>query len=90
MTPRQFYARRRGYLEQEKRQTELARISSYLISGPYLKKGTSIRKFWPLPWDGENVPEFPKQDPEEAARFRERAKKIFEQKRLARGNNSGT
>lgn len=92
MTPRQFFARRNGLIEQEKRQTELARIVSFLISWPDLKKGTSVRKFWPLPWDSETAPEFEQQSKEDRDAWRERAKKIFEQKRLQRrhGNNSTT
>jgi len=90
MTPRQFYARRRGMIEQEKRETEIARISAYLISGPYLKKGTSLKKFWPLPWD--EVPKFEKQDPAEMAAFRERASKRikYEHAKRNNGNDSGT
>lgn len=56
-----------------------------------MQRGMTIKKFWPLPWDHESTPVFQKQTPEEAAAFRERARKIFEQKRIERGgNNSGT
>lgn len=89
MTPRQFAARKKGL----RREAELMRIQAFLIcsySGN-MKRGTTPRRFWPLPWDNENAPKFEPQDPEKLAAFKERARKIFEQKRIARGgNNSGT
>lgn len=84
MTPRQFYARHNAEIEREKRQTDLVRLSTYLISGPNLKKGTTLRKFWPVPWDQAKT-DFSDRDPKELEKFRERI-----QKRFKRGNNRGT
>lgn len=93
MTPRQFYAMRQGQIEREKREAERIRLAAYLIATPTTNKGKTImplRRWWPLPWDNETAPVFEEQTPEERAAFAEKAKRIIEQKRLKRGNNSGS
>lgn len=90
MTPRQFVAYRNGVTERQRQAAELARAVAYLVSGPNLKKGTTMRKFWPLPWDV--APKFEPQTREERAAFEEQARAIFrKQKELKaqaqNGNN---
>lgn len=75
MTPRQFVAYRDGVTQRQRQQTELARAVAFLVSGPNLKKGTTMRKFWPLPWDV--APKFEPQSREELDAFEARAKAIF-------------
>lgn len=92
MTPRQFFARRNGQIEREKREAERIRLAAYLIATPTTNKGKTImpiRRWWPLPWDNETAPVFEEQTPEQRAAWEERAKRIIKHKRLKRGNNSG-
>lgn len=88
MTPRQFFARQKAENEKEKRGVEVARISAYLIAGSSgnLKKGITMRKFWPLPWDTE-AKKIVQQSEEEQKAFTEGVKRLIAQQR---GNNSGT
>jgi hypothetical protein len=85
MTPRQFFAWMRGYNRRFEEQAELIRASTFLISGPHMKNGTTITKFWPLPWDKKPV--IIPQSKEQRDAFRERAKRIFKERH---GNHSGT
>lgn len=82
MTPRQFHAWRKG----QRKATELARAVAYLISGPNLKPNTSLRKFWPLPWD--IVPKIEPVSQEQIKFIEDNARRLFES--LDRGNNSTT
>lgn len=88
MTPRQFFARQRADVERERRGIEVARISAFLVASVSgnLKKGTSMRKFWPLPWDTE-AKKIVEQSEEEARAFKEGVLRLIAQQH---GNNSGT
>jgi len=85
MTPRQFAAWQRGENNRYREHAELVRVSTYMICAPNLKQGTSVRRFWPLPWDEALV--FEAQTKEVADAFRDRAKAIIKQKRKQNGNN---
>ena len=54
---------------------EFTRGSAYLISSPYLKKGTTITQFWPLPWDEGYTPK--EIDPEQLKKDTAKAKERF-------------
>lgn len=81
MTPRQFFARLNAQRDRDKQTAELARAMAFLIAGSSgnMKKGLTLRKFWPLPWDSERVVTFEPQSPEERKAFEERAKRVFQQ-----------
>lgn len=85
MTPRQFFAWQRGYNRKFEQQAELIRASTFLAKGAPLKNGMTVTRFWPLPWDEKPV--IIPQTKEQRDAFRERAKKLFEQRH---GNNRGT
>lgn len=87
MTPRQFAAWQRGENNRYKQHVELVRAAVFKMHDQP-KNGTSIKRFWPLPWD--EAPTFEDRDPKELEAFRERAKKRFQQKRALNGNDSGT
>lgn len=80
MTPRQFFARLNAQRDRDRQQAELARIMSFLIAGSSgnMKKGITLRKFWPLPWDNDKVVKFEPQSPEERKAFEEKAKRVFQ------------
>lgn len=46
---------RKNEEQQDRLQWERARQMSFAICGPYLKKGTALKQFWPLPWDKKEV-----------------------------------
>jgi hypothetical protein len=50
-TKKEIEAIVRGHEIDIKDAYERERMSAYIISGPYLKKGTTIDKLWPLSWD---------------------------------------
>lgn len=85
MTPRQFFSWMRGYNRRFEEQAELIRASTFLAKGGPLKNGTTLKKFWPFPWDKK--PEIIPITKEERDAFRERAKRIFRERH---GINSGT
>lgn len=37
--------------QSEQMHWERSRQMAYLIAGPYLKRGTTLKQFWPMPWD---------------------------------------
>ena len=89
MTPRHFFARHRAQVERDRQTAELARIVSFLVAGSSgnMKKGTTLRKFWPLPWD--KAPTFEAQSDDEKKAFEDRAKRVFQSiKNKANANGS--
>ena len=50
-TKKEIEAIIRGHDQDIKDAYERERMATYIVSGPYLKKGTTIQQLWPLSWD---------------------------------------
>lgn len=89
MTPREFVATQKAYIERERRQWELARYSGYLSILPHTdkKKRLKISDLGLFPWEKQVLP-IAKPASEE---FKRAADAIIAAKyNKQNGNNSGT
>lgn len=77
-TPRYFAARQEAYVERNKRDMEALRLSTYKICYPYLNRGSTLKRFWPMPWDKTSATVFEPADPVELKKFEDEAKLIFQ------------
>ena len=84
LTKKEIDALVRGHEIDREEDFERQRASAFLICSPYLKKGTNIQSFWPLPWDEGYKPK--KLDPEELRKDTLKAKERFKKLKMMKEN----
>lgn len=87
-TPRFFAAKVKAWDNRMKYEFDRTRTATFLACSPYLKKSATLKRFWPSPWEKEQVIEWKPIDPAVLANFERNADDVLAKMREKRDGNN--